>query len=291
MKTEDIDTLNIYIKQIFKYPLLSEEEEKECAIEIEKGNNYYKEKLINSNLRLVIDIAKKYNNKGLPLQDLIQEGNIGLMKAADKFDIKHKCRFSTYATWWIRQKICRAIYDKSRIIRIPVCAIEIISKIKKAEKYLFDKNKKIPSIKEISKKINIPEYRIEQILKAVKSCTTISLSTPIYDNENKRKNVFLEECIEDESDIDLSLDIELLLNEINKTIDNYDSKGESRVCDRDKKIYKIRSGLGEIRDSQTLEDVGNGFSLTKERIRQIQLRIGKKIKDNDKLKSMYMDII
>jgi len=280
--------LGIYVKQIAEYPLLTKEGEIELAKKIEEGDFIAKEKLINSNLRLVISIAKKYINHGLQLSDLIQEGNLGLIRAVEKFDWKRGYKFSTYAVYWITQRIIRAISNKTDNIRIPVHITEIINSIKRTRQNMIKENNTEPTLQEISDKVKIPLDKIILVLRALKTSKTMSLSSPVFNNINFTTNFTLE----DQTSIidNINLDRELLIRKINKILIKYTLDKKNGISERDRQIYISKMGLGDLRDSRILDDVGHDYNLTRERIRQITSMITNKIRKNKKLKNMYKTI-
>lgn len=290
MKQKNENDLVVYLNQISKYPLLSLKEEKDCGRKIKKGDIIAKEKLINANLRLVISIAKKYTNHGLPFLDLIQEGNIGLMRATEKFKVEKGFRFSTYAVFWIRQKIVRAIENKTKNIRIPTHILQLINTAYTAKKKIFEENKKEPTLQEISNKINIPKDRLINALNALKTSNTISLNDFVFNDTKYKAHVTLEDTMCDKISTNLdtvNLDRRLFLDTIFKLLDSYILREKNGISKRDKEIYIMRMGLNESEDFKTLEEVGKKFNLTKERIRQITGYITRKIRKNKELKNIY----
>ena len=262
------DSVKIYLQQIGKIPLLTAEEELHVAKEIKDNNSESaKETLINANLRLVVSIAKKYIGRGLSFLDLIQEGNMGLMKAAEKFDYEKGYKFSTYATWWIQQSITRAIADKSRIIRLPVHMIETLSKIKKVTVDLTTETGKIPSKEEIAYKVGIPVNKLSALIKAAQS--TISIETPATVKDESSK---LGDFIVDESTIspDTKPTYENLFDDIRKML--------NQLSPKERDVLILRYGLNDDGMRKTLEEIGTRYGVSRERIRQIENRAISKLK-------------
>lgn len=262
------DSVKIYLQQIGKIPLLTAEEELHVAKEIKDNNSESaKETLINANLRLVVSIAKKYIGRGLSFLDLIQEGNMGLMKAAEKFDYEKGYKFSTYATWWIQQSITRAIADKSRIIRLPVHMIETLSKIKKVTVDLTTETGKIPSKEEIAYKVGIPVNKLSALIKAAQS--TISIETPATVKDESSK---LGDFIVDESTIspDTKVTQENLFDDIRKML--------NQLSPKERDVLILRYGLNDDGMRKTLEEIGTRYGVSRERIRQIENRAISKLK-------------
>lgn len=259
-------SVKLYLKEISKFPLLTREEEEKYAILFAAGNKKARDVLMKHNLRLVVAIAKKYMGRGLPLLDLIQEGNIGLMKAIEKYDVNKGFKFSTYATWWIKQAISRAIMEQSRNIRIPVHIISLISNIHKVEKEYQQVYNKKPSIPEISKILNVEINKIKAAYKW--ETDTASLDVTIGDDEDATIGAF----VEDESaqaDFDNVEDNDK--SEAIKTI-------LGTLSDRERSVIELRFGLSGGR-AKTLEEVGVVFGVTKERIRQIENSALKKLRN------------
>ncbi len=259
------DTVKLYLKEIGKFPLLSATEEVELAKQMSAGSVSAKNKLSEANLRLVVSIAKRYLGRGLPFLDLIQEGNLGLMKAVDKFDYKKGFKFSTYATWWIRQSITRAIADQARIIRIPVHMVEIINKVKKVSSQLLHKNGHNAKASEIAAVLNMPEQKVEEILRI--SQEPVSLETPVGEEEDSHLSDFIPD---DEISAPADVASHVLLKE--QLIDVLET-----LSKREEKVLRLRFGLEDGR-SRTLEEVGREFDVTRERIRQIEAKALRKLR-------------
>ncbi len=262
------DSVKAYLQQIGKIPLLSFEEEMEVAKKIkETDSNEAKEQLVNSNLRLVVSIAKKYIGRGLSFLDLIQEGNLGLIKAAEKFDYTKGYKFSTYATWWIQQSITRGIADKSRIIRLPVHMIETLGKIKRATFDLSIELGRMPTKEEIAEKVGMPLNKMSQLLKS--SQGTISIETPANQKDDSSK---IADYIVDESDItpDTKVVQDNLLGDIRKILDQLNQK--------EKDVLILRYGLDDNGQKKTLDEIGTRYGVSRERIRQIETRAISKLK-------------
>ena len=265
------DNVQMYLKEIGKTPLLTPDEEKDLARRIAKGEEAARQRLIKANLRLVVSIAKRYVHRGpLSISDLIQEGNIGLFKAVEKFDPERGFKFSTYATWWIRQAITRALADQSRTIRIPVHMVETISKFTQAKRKLSQELGREPLVEEIAIEMELPIEKVRHIQKI--SQDVVSLEQPIGDDEDKST---LAEFIRDETSATpiQATSQELLKDQIKEIIED--------LTERERKILEMRFGL-EDGVTHTLEEVGKVFNVTRERIRQIEAKALEKIRMHEK---------
>ena len=267
------DPVKMYLKEIGKIPLLTPEEEIELAIKIGQDDKAAKKRLVEANLRLVVSIAKKYSGRGMQFLDLIQEGNLGLIKAVEKFDYTKGFKFSTYATWWIRQAITRAIADQARTIRIPVHMVETINKVKKANSQLLHQNGKEPSADEIAAVLDMPAEKVRDIMRV--SQEPVSLETPIGEEEDSHLGDFIpdEEALapaEAASQSMLKKEIALAL---------------STLTPREAKVLTLRFGL-EDGHQRTLEEVGKEFNVTRERIRQIEAKALRKLRHPNRSKRL-----
>ncbi len=259
------DPVRMYLKEIGKVPLLSGEEEIELAKRMEVGDEDAKKRLAEANLRLVVSIAKRYVGRGMLFLDLIQEGNLGLIKAVEKFDYTKGYKFSTYATWWIRQAITRAIADQARTIRIPVHMVETINKLIRVSRQLLQDMGREPSPEEISKEMGIPVERVREILKI--SQEPVSLETPIGEEEDSHLGDFIQDDnIPVPSDAAAFTLLKEQLMEVLETL-----------TDREQKVLRLRFGLDDGR-ARTLEEVGKEFNVTRERIRQIEAKALRKLR-------------
>ena len=267
------DPVKIHLREIGRIPLLSAEEEIELAQRISEGDQSARDRLIVANMRLVVSIAKHYVGRGMPLLDLIQEGYSGLIKAVEKFDHTKGYKFSTYATWWIRQAITRAIADQARTIRIPVHMVETISKVKKAQNMLLHKNGHEPTIDEISRELNMSPDRVREIIRI--SQDPVSLEAPVGEEEDS----YLGDFIPDEdapAPIDTAMKA-VFKDELNKALNT--------LPEREREVLKFRYGVGYDR-SHTLEEVGRQFKVTRERIRQIEAKALRKLRTQGKSKAL-----
>ncbi|MGI6072048.1 MAG: RNA polymerase sigma factor RpoD [Lachnospiraceae bacterium] len=259
------DHVRIYLKEIGKVPLLTPEEEVELAMRMEEGDEDAKAKLAEANLRLVVSIAKRYVGRGMQLLDLIQEGNLGLMKAVKKFDYKKGFKFSTYATWWIRQAITRAIADQARTIRIPVHMVETINKLLRVSRQLLQELGREPTDEEIAERMDTTPENVRKIMKI--SQDPISLETPIGEEEDSHLGDFIkDENIIAPADAAAFVLLKEQLNDVLATL-----------TDREQEVLKLRFGLTDGR-TRTLEEVGKEFSVTRERIRQIEAKALRKLR-------------
>ena len=259
------DPVRMYLKEIGKVPLLTLEEEAVLAERMEAGDNEAKKRLAEANLRLVVSIAKRYNGRGLPLLDLIQEGNLGLIKAVDKFDFRKGYRFSTYATWWIRQAITRSIADQSRTIRIPVHMVESINRTARTSRNLTQKLGREPTAEEIAGEMKLSLERVKEILKA--SQETVSLETPVSEEDGSQLRDFI-------SDSQTVIPQEAATYAIMQ--EKIEEVMES-LTERERDVLKLRFGLSDGR-ARTLEEVGSIFHVTRERIRQIEAKALRKLR-------------
>ena len=259
------DPVKIYLKEIGNYPLLSMEEEVELAKKIAEGDQSATDRLTESNLRLVVSIAKKYVGRGLSFLDLIQEGNLGLIKAVDKFDYSKGYKFSTYATWWIRQAITRSIADQSRTIRIPVHMSEVINKAYRISRSLLQELGREPTEEEIAKEMNLPVEKVREIMKI--SADPISLDTPIGEEDDSHLGDFIkDDTIMGPED---AAAYTMLQDQIQKLL--------TTLSEREQRVLILRFGLLDGR-TRTLEEVGKEFNVTRERIRQIEAKALRKLR-------------
>ena len=259
------DPVRMYLKEIGKVPLLTAEEEIELAKRMEDGDEDAKKRLAEANLRLVVSIAKRYVGRGMLFLDLIQEGNLGLIKAVEKFDYRKGYKFSTYATWWIRQAITRAIADQARTIRIPVHMVETINKLIRVSRQLLQELGREPTPEEIAEEMNLPVDRVREILKI--SQEPVSLETPIGEEEDSHLGDFIQD---DNVPVPADAAAFTLLKE--QLVDVLGT-----LTEREQKVLRLRFGLDDGR-ARTLEEVGKEFSVTRERIRQIEAKALRKLR-------------
>jgi RNA polymerase primary sigma factor len=259
------DSVRMYLREIGRIPLLNKEQEVALAKRIEHRDPLAKRQLAEANLRLVVSIAKKYIGRGLTLLDLIQEGNTGLLRAVEKFNYKKGYKFSTYATWWIRQAVTRAIADQARTIRIPVHMIETINRLVRTQRQLVQELGREPTPDEIASEMNLPKEKVEHILKI--SQETVSLESPVGEEEDSRLGDFIEDKIS-LSPQEVAI-YQLLKGDISESLRLLNA--------REQKILKMRFGLEGYR-THTLEEVGKEFDVTRERIRQIEAKALEKLK-------------
>ena len=272
------DPVRMYLKEIGKVPLLSPDEEIELAKKIELGDEEAKKKLAESNLRLVVSIAKRYAGRGMQLLDLIQEGNLGLIKAVEKFDYRKGYKFSTYATWWIRQAITRAIADQARTIRIPVHMVETINRLVRTQRQLVQKLGREATPEELAKELDMPVERVREIMKIAQD--PVSLETPIGEEEDSHLGDFIQD-----NNVEVPADAAtytLLHEQLMDVL--------STLTDREQKVLRLRFGLDDGRP-RTLEEVGRQFNVTRERIRQIEAKALRKLRHPSRSKILkdYLD--
>ena len=272
------DPVRMYLKEIGKVPLLSPDEEIELPKKIELGDEEAKKKLAESNLRLVVSIAKRYAGRGMQLLDLIQEGNLGLIKAVEKFDYRKGYKFSTYATWWIRQAITRAIADQARTIRIPVHMVETINRLVRTQRQLVQKLGREATPEELAKELDMPVERVREIMKI--SQDPVSLETPIGEEEDSHLGDFIQD-----NNVEVPADAAtytLLHEQLMDVL--------STLTEREQKVLRLRFGLDDGRP-RTLEEVGRQFNVTRERIRQIEAKALRKLRHPSRSKILkdYLD--
>ena len=267
------DPVKVYLKEIGRVPLLSAEEEVELAIKMSQGDVAAKKRLSEANLRLVVSIAKRYVGRGMQFLDLIQEGNLGLIKAVEKFDHTKGFKFSTYATWWIRQAITRAIADQARTIRIPVHMVETINKVIRVSRQLLQELGHDPSANEIAEEMNMPVEKVREILKIAQE--PVSLETPIGEEEDSHLGDFIPD--EGASEPSEAASFTLLKEQLMDVL--------STLTPREEKVLKLRFGIEDGR-TRTLEEVGKEFNVTRERIRQIEAKALRKLRHPSRSKKL-----
>ncbi len=272
------DPVRMYLKEIGKIPLLSTEDELELAKEMELGNREARERLAEANLRLVVSIAKRYVGRGMQFLDLIQEGNLGLIKAVEKFDYRRGYKFSTYATWWIRQAITRSIADQARTIRIPVHMVETINRLVRVSRQLLQETGREPTVEEIGARADMPADRVAEILKM--SQEPVSLETPIGEEDDSHLGDFIQDdnvMVPQEAAAYALLHQQLM--EVLGTL-----------SDREQRVIRLRFGLDDGR-TRTLEEVGKQFDVTRERIRQIEAKALRKLRHPSRSRKLkdYLD--
>ncbi|MBE6795288.1 MAG: RNA polymerase sigma factor RpoD [Ruminococcaceae bacterium] len=267
------DPVKVYLKEIGRVPLLTSEEEIELAIRISENDAEAKKRLSEANLRLVVSIAKRYVGRGMQFLDLIQEGNLGLIKAVDKFDYTKGFKFSTYATWWIRQAITRAIADQARTIRIPVHMVETINKVKKTNSQLLHENGRDPTAEEIAEKLDMPVDKVREILRVAQE--PVSLETPIGEEEDSHLGDFIPDD-DAQAPVDAA-SMALMREQLAEVL--------KTLTPREARVLSLRYGL-EDGNPKTLEEVGKEFQVTRERIRQIEAKALRKLRHPSRSKKL-----
>ena len=267
------DPVRMYLKEIGRVPLLNAQEEVALALLIEQGDQEAKQRLAEANLRLVVSIAKRYVGRGMQFLDLIQEGNMGLMKAVEKFDYQKGFKFSTYATWWIRQAITRAIADQARTIRIPVHMVETINKLIRIQRQLLQDLGREPTPEEIGAEMDLPTEKVREILKIAQEL--VSLETPIGEEDDSHLGDFIED--QDATSPAEHAAYELLKEQLEDVLDT--------LTDREENVLRLRFGLDDGR-TRTLEEVGKVFGVTRERIRQIEAKALRKLRHPSRSKQL-----
>ena len=267
------DPVKVYLKEIGRVPLLTPDEEVDLAVRISNGDEAAKKRLSEANLRLVVSIAKRYLGRGMQFLDLIQEGNLGLIKAVEKFDYTKGFKFSTYATWWIRQAITRAIADQARTIRIPVHMVETINKVKKVSSQLLHANGREPSAEEVAEELDMPVDKVREIMRVAQE--PVSLETPIGEEEDSHLGDFIPD---DDAPAPADAASHTLLKEtLSSVLDS--------LTPREEKVLRLRFGLEDGRP-RTLEEVGKEFNVTRERIRQIEAKALRKLRHPSRSKKL-----
>lgn len=272
------DSVRLYLREIGKIPLLKPEEELELAKKVVEGDKKAKDKMAEANMRLVVSIAKRYSGRGLDFLDLIQEGNTGLLRAVEKFDPDKGFKFSTYATWWIRQAITRAIADQARTIRIPVHMVETINKLLRTQRRMTQELNREPTVEELAKELDMEAEKVEYVMKIKQDIT--SLDAGVGRDGGEEDESVLADFIEDEETVspEDSAARQLLKEQVSDIL--------STLTEREQKIVKLRFGL-EDGKNHTLEEVGQEFSVTRERIRQIEAKALAKLRKHKDAKKLY----
>ena len=271
------DSVRLYLREIGKIPLLTPEEEAELAERIVKGDKKAKDKMVESNMRLVVSIAKRYGGRGLDFLDLIQEGNTGLLRAVEKFDPDKGFKFSTYATWWVRQAITRAIADQARTIRIPVHMVETINKVLRTTRRLTSELNREPTNEEIAKELGLEPEKVDYVMRIKQDIASLDASVG---REGDDEDSVLGDFVEDEErdSPEDSAANQILKEQLSEII--------ATLTDREQKIIRLRFGIGGGRP-HTLEEVGNEFDVTRERIRQIEAKALSKLRKNKETKKLH----
>lgn len=271
------DSVRLYLREIGKIPLLSSEEEMDLARRIVEGDKKAKDKMAEANMRLVVSIAKRYSGRGLDFLDLIQEGNTGLLRAVEKFDPDKGFKFSTYATWWIRQAITRAIADQARTIRIPVHMVETINKLLRTQRRMTQELNREPTIEELSKELDMEPEKIEYVIKIKQDISSLDAGVG---RDGEDDDSVLQDFIVDEDTVspEDSASNQLLKEQVQETL--------SSLSDREQKIVRMRFGLDNGKN-HTLEEVGQEFAVTRERIRQIEAKALAKLRKHKDAKKLY----
>lgn len=271
------DSVRLYLREIGKIPLLKPDEELELAQKVVKGDKRAKDKMAEANMRLVVSIAKRYSGRGLDFLDLIQEGNTGLLRAVEKFDPDKGFKFSTYATWWIRQAITRAIADQARVIRIPVHMVETINKLLRTQRRMTQELNREPTIEELAKELEMEPAKVEYVIKIKQDIHSLDAGVG---RDGEDEDSVLGDFVEDEDMVspDESAADQLLKEQVQSVL--------STLSDREQKILKMRFGLDDGK-SHTLEEVGQEFSVTRERIRQIEAKALAKLRKHKDVKRLH----
>ena len=271
------DSVRLYLREIGKIPLLSSEEELDLAHRVLKGEKKAKDKMAEANMRLVVSIAKRYSGRGLDFLDLIQEGNTGLLRAVEKFDPEKGFKFSTYATWWIRQAITRAIADQARTIRIPVHMVETINKLLRTQRRMTQELNREPTIEELGAELDMEPAKVEYVIKIKQDITSLDAGVG---RDGEDEDSVLGDFIEDEGNVtpEDSASSQLLKEQVQSVL--------STLSDREQKIVKMRFGLDGTK-SHTLEEVGREFAVTRERIRQIEAKSLAKLRKHKDAKKLH----